>query len=122
PSSPVACSANDRTWQEALDGVLEPLGLTWWAIDGQTIQITSIAGLEKIERLEFYELPAKLRGEFADNQAIVNAIQKVSVSAPGEQHLATAARIQVDGPSGRLLVLASPAVHRELSRKFSAAK
>src|SRR4029078_5944936 len=29
PSSPVACSANDRSWQEALDGVLEPLGLGW---------------------------------------------------------------------------------------------
>ena len=65
PSSPVACSANDRTWQESLDGVLEPLGLGWWAVNGETIQITSLAALEKIQRIEFYQVPPKLRASFA---------------------------------------------------------
>lgn len=118
PSSPVACSAVDRPWHESLDGVLEPLGLGWWAVDGETIQITSLAALEKIQRIEFYQVPAKLRASFASNQALVDSLQKELVEAGGKQGKPTQTHIEADGPSGRLVVLATPRAHRHLSQRL----
>ena len=118
PSSPVACSALDRSWQESLDGVLEPLGLGWWAVDGGTIQITSVAALEKIQRVEFYQVPAKLRATFASNQALVDSLQKELGEAAGKQGKPLQAHIEVDGPSARLIVLATPTAHRHLSQRL----
>lgn len=43
PPTRVACSQHDVPWNEALDAVLEPLGLGWRAVDGRTIQITTAA-------------------------------------------------------------------------------
>jgi hypothetical protein len=118
PSSPVACSANDRSWQEALDGVLEPLGLGWWAVNGETIQITSLTALERIQRVEFYEVPAKLRSSFAGSQALVDALQKELTEATGKLSKAAPAHLEIDEPSGRLVVLATPGAHRQLSRRL----
>ena len=118
PSSPVACSALDRSWQESLDGVLEPLSLGWWAVDGETIQITSLAALDKIQRVEFYQVPAKLRTSFASSQALVDTLQKELAEAGGKQGKPQQAHIEVDGPSGRLIVLATPSAHRHLSHRL----
>ena len=54
--------------------MLEPLGLGWWAVNGETIQITSLPALEKIQRVEFYQVPAKLRDSFATSQALIDRI------------------------------------------------
>jgi hypothetical protein len=118
PTSPVACSALDRPWQESLDGVLEPLGLSWWAVDGGAIQITSLAALEKIQRIEFYQVPAKLRASLAGNQALVDSLQKELAESSGKQGKAAPAHMEVDEPSGRLIVLATPTAHRHLSRRL----
>jgi hypothetical protein len=122
PSSSVACSALDRSWQESLDGVLEPLGLGWWAVDGETIQITSVAALEKIQRVEFYHVPAKLRATFASNQALVDSLQKELAEDSGKLVKPLQAHIEVDGPSGRLIVLATPTAHRHLSQRLGDSK
>jgi hypothetical protein len=119
PSSPIACSANNRSWQEALDGVLEPLGLTWWAVDAQTIQITSRTALANIHRIEFYSVPANTSA--AGGQALTDSVQK-EIAAAGPQGKAADVRIALDEPSGRLIVLATPDQHRLLARRFSAAK
>ena len=116
PSSPVACSVNDRSWEQALDGVLEPLGLAWWAIDSRAIQITTPAALSKIERVEFYRVPQKLRASFASDHAFVEALQKDLEQGAGGKPLSMQAA--VDAPSGRLIVLASPTVHRQLSKRL----
>ena len=119
PSSHVACSVNDRSWLESLDGVLEPLGLGWWGVNGETIQITSLAALEKIQRIEFYPVPAKLRSSLASNQALVDTLQKELAESAGKQGKPAPVHMEVDEPSGRLIVLASPNVHRQLSRRLA---
>lgn len=118
PTSPVACSAIDRSWQESLDGVLEPLGLGWWAVDGGTIQITSLAALDKIQRIEFYQVSAKLRVSLASNQALIDSLQKELAESAGKQGKPAPAHMELDEPSGRLIVLASPTTHRDLSRRL----
>jgi hypothetical protein len=119
PSTPVACSALDRSWQEALDGVLEPLGLTWWAVNGETIQITTAAALERIERIEFYQVPPKVRASFANSQALVDSLQKELAESTGKQSKPTPAHFEIDEPSGRLIVLASPTAHRHLTQRLA---
>jgi hypothetical protein len=99
PSTPIACSAINRPWDAALDSVLEPLGLAWWAVDAETIQITSHAALAGIERIEFY--PAPKRQAKSDDVAVSGA-----------------SRVERDAVSGRLIVLGSPEVHRQLASQF----
>jgi hypothetical protein len=122
PTSPLACSAVDRPWTEALDGVLNPLGLGWWATDAQTIQITSLDALSRIERVEFYAVPKVLRDASASDQALVESLRRdidgraVKIGGTGD------VRIELDKPSGRLIVLGTPDVHRFLSGRLAAAK
>jgi hypothetical protein len=96
PATPIACSVINRPWDAALDAVLEPLGLAWWAVDGETIQITSKTALGQMERIEFY---ASLKERPGNDEAANDEVM----------------RIERDGPSGRMIVLASPDVHRKLS-------
>jgi hypothetical protein len=119
PTSPVACSARDRSWQESLDGALEPLGLAWWAVNGDTIQITTPPVLDRIQRVEFYQVPAKVRATFASNQALVEGLSKELADAAEKANKPGPAHMEVDEPSGRLVVLATPSVHRELSHRLS---
>lgn len=120
PASTLACAAIDRPWHEALDGVLEPLGLGWRAVDGQTIQITSLEALEKTERIEFYPVSKKLRDQFATGDALSESLQK-EISERGDKHDKPGqVRMELDEPSGRLIVRAAPDVHRILSDRLSA--
>jgi hypothetical protein len=119
-ASPVACSALDRPWQEALDGVLEPLGLAWWAVNGDTIQITTLAALEKIQRVEFYTVPAKLRSSFASSEALIDSLTKDLADPGGKQGKPAPSHMEIDEPSGRLIVLATPTAHRHLSQRLAA--
>lgn len=122
PDSPVACSALDRPWQESLDGVLEPLGLGWWAVNGDTIQVTSLTALEKIQRVEFYTLPAKLRSSSAGGQALIDLLTKELAAVGGKESkpASSPSHMELDEPSGRLIVLATPTAHRHLSQRLAA--
>jgi hypothetical protein len=121
PSAPIACSAIDRTWEDALDGVLEPLGLAWWAVNGEMIQITSGEAVNDIQRIEFYAVPKSLRGQFASNGALLDSlIEEVRTSATDSRAPLEATQLVLDKPSGRLIVLATPQVHRFLSRRLHA--
>lgn len=122
PSTPVACSAIDRTWQDVFDGVLEPLGITWWAVNGDTIQITSPSALDEIQRIEFYRLPSKLGAKFASEQALIASLQRELKEHAGKQGTKHEARIKLDEPSGQLIVLGSADVHRFLGSRFAPKK
>ena len=122
PATPVACSTIERPWTEALDGVLEPLGLGWWASDGQTIQITSRDALDRIERVEFYSVPKQVRDELGSGASVVAAIKKQIADNVGDKVNTDGPRIELDEKSGRLIVRATPAVQRYLSSKFAAAQ
>ena len=119
PSSPVACSALDRPWTEALDGVLEPLKLGWWAVDGQTLQITSLEALDRIERVEFYALPKTLREQFPTAEALVASLQKEISDRPTKHGNPAEAHMSLDAPSGRLIVRTTPDVQRFLSDRLN---
>ncbi len=115
PASPLACSVNNRPWGEALDGVLEPLGLAWWAVDGQTLQITSRDAVSRIERVEFYAIP---KAQWAASAAFADSLKKAIAERPNKADQADNVRMQVDEPSGRLIVRASPEVHRFLVQRL----
>ncbi len=54
PDSLVTCTVANEPWHQALDTVLEPLGLGWRAAPGRAIQITSLAKLQTEPRLDIY--------------------------------------------------------------------
>ncbi len=117
PSTPIACSAVDRPWNEALGEIFEPLGLAWWAVDSQTIQITTQDALDTIERTEFYVVSKEMRDKFDSKEAFLESLQ-----SDLQQHVATSGQLQCNSmwtPSGRLIVRGTPAVHRYLSKQLS---
>ncbi|MEX2306378.1 MAG: hypothetical protein WD738_02225 [Pirellulales bacterium] len=119
PASPVACSAIDRTWQEAFDGILGPLGLAWWAVDGETIQITTRDAVDKIQRIEFYIVPERLRDQFASSEALVESLQnELSEGTAGSRAKSHQPRIALDEPSGRLIVRGTPEAQRHLTQRL----
>ena len=118
PSSTVACSAIDRPWSESLDGILNPLGLTWWAVDAKTLQITTLDALERIERVEFYPIAPKLREQIPKDDALIAALQDAIGKRPGDHADADECHLAVDVPSGRLIARASPAIQRFLHSRL----
>jgi len=119
PSTPVACSTINRPWTEALDGILEPLGLGWWASDAHTIQITSRDALARLERVEFYTVPKAMRDEHKSASALAAAFKSDIEENVDDQSAVANIRIELDEPSSRLIVRATPAVQRYLSAKFA---
>ncbi|HJQ80425.1 MAG TPA: hypothetical protein VJ828_10745 [Lacipirellulaceae bacterium] len=120
PSTPLACSAIDRTWEDVLDESLEPLGLAWWAVDGSTIQITSLEALDEIHRVEFYEIPKPMRDQFANGNALLETLQAELVEQVGPEAAAAGQlQMQLDKPSRRLIVRGTPPVHRYLAKRLA---
>ena len=56
PESTIVCAVADKTWEEALSEVLEPLGLDWRATFGGAIEISSAEKLARDPQLELYPL------------------------------------------------------------------
>lgn len=119
PASPLACSAIDRTWADVLDRILEPIGLAWWAVDGETIQISTREALDDIQRIEFYAVPKPQRDQFASNEALIESLQEgIKEHASGNHSNAQQPLFVFDEPSDRLIVLADPNGHRQLSQRL----
>jgi hypothetical protein len=117
PNSPVACSANDRSWQDVLDKTLEPIGLAWWPVSKDSIQVTSANAIEDVQRVEFYAISMAMQGEFASNDALIGSLQAELTKQVGQRLKPTV--MAVDEVSGRLIVLGSPLVHRVLSERLA---
>jgi hypothetical protein len=118
PSTTVACSAIERPWSAAFDGILEPLNLGWWVVDGQTIQITSLEALAHIERVEFYPVPKGLRDQFPADGDLTNTLEKEIAARPKRPGKAGNPHLEIDGVSGRLIVRAAPDIHRFLAGRL----
>jgi hypothetical protein len=119
PSTPLSCSAVDRTWSEVLDETLEPLGLTWWTVDGTTVQITSSEALDEIHRIEFYSIPKTVRDQFTSGSVLLETLraelsEKIGAPAVAAEQL----QMQLDKPSRRLIVRGTPQIHRYLSERL----
>jgi hypothetical protein len=119
PSTPIACSTVDRPWTEALDAIFEPLGLAWWAVNGQTIQITMQDALDGIERVEFYAVPKTIREQFDSKEAFLASLQSDLRQHIGDRLENGKLQMHVDVPSGRLIVRGTPVVHRYLSERLN---
>jgi hypothetical protein len=115
PSSPLACSAVARTWEDALDEILAPLELGWRAIDGETIQITSAAAAEKQRAVEFFKLPGAIRDQFANHTALIETFQRELTEKVG----AAAATVEMAVDGDRLIVLGNAAAHRYLTKRLA---
>jgi hypothetical protein len=116
PSSPVSCSSIDRQWQDVFDESLESLGLGWWAVDGETIQITTFDALNDVRRVEFYVVPENV-AKNADSRSDLAKTLEQELNAAENHHPAV---IHLDTDSAHLIVLASPAQHRHLSKRLAA--
>ncbi|MGL4514318.1 MAG: hypothetical protein ACRCT8_14615 [Lacipirellulaceae bacterium] len=58
PAATLSATVTNRPWNEALDGVLGPLGLDWGAIDPRTLWIASRERVAARHAIEFYPLPS----------------------------------------------------------------
>lgn len=70
PDSLVTCRVANEPWHQALDTVLEPLGLGWRAAPGGAIQITSLARLQTEPLLDIY--PAGTWHGDADHATVID--------------------------------------------------
>jgi hypothetical protein len=74
PHSRVTASIAGKPWSEALSTVLEPLGLGWRHVDKWTIEISTLAKLQREPVLELYGLANGASGRSADALAKVKAL------------------------------------------------
>jgi hypothetical protein len=117
PSSPISCSAVDREWGEALHEILEPIGLSWWAVDSETIQITTQDALADIERTEFHAVPKAFLERLSENESLVDSLQKELQEHVGVDTV-TVESVQIPSDGMRLLVRGNAQVHRYVSGRF----
>ena len=104
PTSTIACAIEDVSWRDALEGVLEPLGLAWVPVDENTIQITSRGAAESHQYIEFYPL-----ANVSDTESLVTGLraQQAGDSA-----------VVIDTASRSLLVRANAGGHRQVARQL----
>lgn len=117
PSTPMACSAVDQPWGDALDQILEPLELVWWAVDGRTIQITTRGALADIRRTEFHAIPQSYRDQFASEAGMIDSLRAELQRQFGENRADNRQfQLQYDEPSRHLVMHASPQLHQLLTQ------
>lgn len=121
PSSPLACSTLNRPWSETWDKILAPVGLGWWAVDGETIQITTQAALDELQRVEFCDVPKPLRDQFVSTDAMIELLTKeLTDHFTAAKHSSSPPQFEIsaDESSGRLIVLGNVGVQRFLSDRL----
>jgi hypothetical protein len=106
PQTRIACSAADKPWAEAMDAVLEPLGLAWRAVDRRTIEITTKAKVDSEPALELY----RVKADAADNGGQVT--ERVAALAGNDGDAANAVFYDVD--SRTLLTRLPASIHRRI--------
>jgi hypothetical protein len=107
PQTRIACSAGDKSWAEALDAVLAPLGLAWRAVDRTAIQITARSKVASEPQVEVYRLAA---GSAEQDAALVESIRNVASELAG----APAPAVACDSAARVLAVRQSAASHRRM--------
>jgi hypothetical protein len=112
PETRIACSAANQPWGEAMDSVLEPLGLSWRAVDGRTIQITTREKVRCEPQVEIYRVASGASGE----QLFAKITELAAANEP-----ASAPAMAYDAASQLLLVRQPAAVQRQIVAAMSAA-
>lgn len=111
PQTRIACGVADKSWDESLDMVLEPLGLAWRAVDGPALQITSAAVSHADQQVQIYRIA---EGSTLDAQQAAKRAAQIASDLGGDATGDDAAVIA--HPSEPLILLRQPApVHREFA-------
>jgi type II secretory pathway component GspD/PulD (secretin) len=71
--------------------------------------------LDHIERVEFYAVPEKMRSEVASDDVLIESLQKQIEARPNKHGTVSSIHMELDQPSNRLIVRATPDVQRFLS-------
>ncbi|MCC7474986.1 MAG: hypothetical protein IT425_06290 [Pirellulales bacterium] len=119
PATPVACAANNRPWGESLDGILAPLDLGWRGVDEQAIAISSQRAMNRIDQVEFHNLPTAAGTGPANAESWIAKLQKEIAESGGESSPESEPLFYFDRPSSRLIVRATPAVQRMIRQRLA---
>ena len=82
-----------------------------------TIQLTTAESLDEVQRIEYYAISKAMREQFADSEALLSLLQ--TELHEQDRNQAKQPVMTIDEASGRLIVLASPAVHRVLGGRLA---
>ena len=105
PTARLTASAAGQPWSEALDAVLNPLGLAWRAVDAGTIEITTSDKIAREPEVWVYRLDDKAPADSAQLLQRVND-QEAAAAFYDAEH--------------RVLLLRAPAkVQREVRAEFA---
>jgi hypothetical protein len=108
PGARIACSAADKSWAEAMDSVLEPLGLGWRAVGRNTIEITTLTKIREESLLEVYRVAADASVDAGELVARVESLA-------GDDANQKPTRAVYYDPESRVLLVRQPAAaHRKL--------
>lgn len=113
PLSRVEFAANKEPLGEALDNLLEPLGLAYRCLHGKRIEITSVQQAAQDLEVEFYSIKPLLAETQPDELA---ASIRREVSPRAWREVGGPSALALDGPSSYLIVLAPQSVQIQLER------
>ncbi len=109
PEATIVCAVSDRNWQQALDEVLEPLGLDWRVSFGGTIEISTAEQFARDYQLELYPLNAN---SAADGQQVVKALANHLATVTGASN--DQATLLFDSHSGTIIARQPAYVQRAI--------
>ena len=116
PQTLIACSVIEQPWHEAIDRVLEPLGLAWRALDGNTLQITTASLVRTDPQLEIYPLTS-YRGRTAGQpmgEAELDRLRRLVERHHGASTARAESAVILDPVSKALLVRQPASVQRRI--------
>jgi hypothetical protein len=118
PQSRITASAMNEPWGAALAKALAPLGLGWRAVDGRTIEMTSLGKIRTEPQLAIYRLTSSSSGAAAMSGD--DLLARVAAAAEAEGAAAGGAAYY-DAAHRVLLVRQPAAVQRRLADGLGAA-
>ena len=113
PDATIACAVGERSWQQALTDVLEPLGLDWRVCFGGGIEISTAGQFRDNRQLELYRLAGE---QPVDGQQLIDELRRHLASTPQGAFNQDHAVLVLDQQSPAIIALQDPAAQRETLR------
>ncbi len=116
PKTQIVCAIVQQPWQEALDQILDPLGLAWRAVSAEAIEITSVEKDHQQPQLQLYCLQPSAPKNNSDLPKKIRAL----LSKDSVDDSSAAANTVIYDPTGQVLAILAPAAgHRHIERWLS---
>jgi hypothetical protein len=111
PQTRIAASAIDKPWGEAIDSVLEPLGLGWRPAGARAIQITTLGKVRTEPVVELYRLAASSTATAAE---LANQVARLAAAEGDGPATQASVAVKYDAANRVLLARAPASVQRRL--------